>query len=98
MFDFDIKNNHHFSKKVRDDSIRLMERFHFFYLKHGLMPNDENNIKYFHWSKDHLNRCFQFLKEMGVLTYSRNNRRTTLKFLGEYQRYNGYLQIKKRGD
>ena len=96
MYNFVSKDNHHFSKKVRDDSIRLMDRFYFFYIKGALMPDDDNMIKHFHWNKDHLNRCFQFLKEMGVLTYSRNNRRTTLQFLGEYQRYNNYLRIKKK--
>ena len=96
MFDNASKNNHHFSKKVVDDSGLLMNRFYFFYLKGALLPSDENNMKHFNWSKDHLNRCFQFLKEMGVLTYSRNNRRTTLQFLGEYQRYNDRLPIKKK--
>ena len=90
--------NHHFSKSVEKDCYRLMDRYKLFYEKKNLLPTDEANMKFFGWTKDHLNRCFQMLKEIGVVDYSRNNRRSTLKFLGKYSCLNGYLIKQKRGD
>lgn len=93
-----MDENNHFTRRVKDDSLLLLDRYIFFYQKSGLIPNDEGMLKYFRWTKDHLNRCYQYLKEIGVLTYARNNRRHTLQFLGDYARLNRVVKIKREVD
>ena len=88
-------DNHHFNENVYHDTVRLMDRFIGFYQRHRQLPSDDENMMFFHWTRDHLNRCFQMLKEMGVVTYARNHRRTTLKFLGEYENLNSLIGNKK---
>lgn len=90
-YDMSKFDNHHFSSKVLEDSQRLLVRFHTFVQKGNCIPTDEMNLRYFNWSKDHLNRCYQFLKEAKVVDYARNHRRTTLKFLGEFAYLNDFI-------
>lgn len=91
-------DNHHFNETIYHDTIRLMDRFMMFHQRNRLLPTDEENMKFFGWTKDHLNRCFQMMREMGIVDYVRNHRRTTLKFLGEYSTLNGFIQNKKKAD
>ena len=77
--------NNHFNEKVYHDAIRLIDRITVLYRLHNFIPNDDSLIHYFCWTRDHLNRCYQMLKEMKVVDYARNHRRTTLKFLGDYE-------------
>lgn len=90
-YDMSKVGNHHFTSKVFEDSQRLLIRFQTFAQKGNMLPNDDANMKYFNWSKDHLDRCYQLLKEVKVVDYVRNHRRTTLKFLGEYAYLNNFI-------
>ena len=84
--------NNHFNENVYHDTIRLMDKIVVFYKLHGIIPTDDMIIHTYHWTRDHINRCYQMLKEMGVVTYARNHRRTTLQFLDKYK----YLNEKKK--
>lgn len=90
--------NNHFNEKVYHDTIRLMDRYMTFYDYHRSLPTDDEMMRYFGWTKDHLNRCYQMLKELGVVDYARNHRRTTLRFLGDYEGLNALIRIKKKDD
>ena len=85
-----LNDNHHFNENIYHDAIRLLDRITILCRLHNFIPSDANLMHYFYWNKDHLNRCFQMLKEMGKVDYARNHRRTTLKFLGEYEFLNKY--------
>ena len=91
----DVGNNH-FSKNTFEDAEKLLRRVISFAQQGHNLPSDEMNMKYFKWSKDHLDRCYQLLKTVHVVDYSRNHRRTTLKFIGDYDYLNKFLVIKKR--
>ena len=84
--------NHHFSKKVFEDSQALLTRCTILGTQKNYIPNDASLMMYFSWTKDHLDRCYQLLKTVGVVDYARNNRRSTFKFVGEYEYLNAYLQ------
>ena len=91
-----LYKNHHFNENIYNDCIRLLKRIQTFAQKGSILPTDEMNMKYFHWTKDHLNRCYQMMKAAGVLTYSRNNRRTTLRFLGDCEYLNKFILKEKK--
>lgn len=95
---YDVSNvgNHHFTKKTFEDAERLLKRCQSFAQKGSCIPTDEMNMKYFKWSKDHLDRCYQLLKTVKVVNYAPFHRRTTLEFLGEYKYLNDFLTIKKK--
>lgn len=84
--------NHHFSKKVFEDSQRLLTRCNMLGVKTHRIPNDASLMMYFGWTKDHLDRCYQLLKSVGVVDYAKGHRRSTLHFIGEYEYLNAYLQ------
>ena len=94
-YDMSQVGNHHFTKKVFEDAERLLKRCQNFAQKGNMIPNDEMNMKYFGWSKDHLDRCYQLLKLVNVVSYVSFHRRTTLKFIGDYEYLNKFL-IKKK--
>ena len=87
--------NNHFTKKVFEDSERLLTRYEILAKNNNHVPTDIEIMKYFNCTKDHLDRCFQLLRTVGVVSYSRNNRIHTLKFLGDYAYLNDYLLKKE---
>lgn len=91
FYNLAFDKNHHLNKNVYHDCFKLLDRCHRFYLQQRTLPTDSENMKYFGWTKDHLDRCYQMLKKLGVVSYSRNNRRHTLKFLGKFYCLNEYL-------
>ncbi len=95
FYRFACDKSHHFTKTVYNDCFKLLDRFHYFYSKQKTLPTDEETIQYFHWSKDHLHRCYQMLKEMNIVSYARNHRRTTLRFHGKFACLNDYLPKKE---
>lgn len=94
-YDMSKIGNHHFTKKVFEDAERLLTRYNVLATNTNFIPDDKAMMKYFNWSKDHLDRCFQLLRTLGVVSYSRNNRRHTLKFLGDYEYLNELLNKKR---
>lgn len=88
-----FNGNKHFNKNVYYDSLKLLDRIIQFYKNSKIFPSDENNMKYFKWNNDHINRCYQMMKEMGIVTYARNHRRTTLSFLDEYAYLNEAVNL-----
>ena len=88
--------NHHLNDKVFEDCKKLLQRCMAFAQKGHLIPTDEMNMKHFGWSKDRINRCYQMLKMAKIVDYSRNNRRSTLKFLGDYAYLNKFMMTKKK--
>lgn len=97
-YDMSKNCNHHFTENIFKDADRLLKRCQNFAQKGNMLPDDEMNMRYFNWSKDHLDRCYQLLKTVNVVDYSRNNRRHTLKFVGDYAYLNEFMiKNKKRG-
>ena len=91
--------NHHFTENIFRDTEKLLKRCQTFAQKGHNIPNDDANMKYFGWSKDHLDRCYQLLKTVNVVDYAPFHRRTTLKFIGDYDYLNEFIvkpQKKKR--
>ena len=88
--------NHHFTKNINADANRLLNRLELFYTKGRHFPTDEENMRYFGWTKDHINRCYQLLKAQKLVDYARGHRRTTLQFKAKYSIFNDWVHNKKR--
>ena len=95
-YDVSKVGNHHFTENTFKDAEKLLKRCQVFAQKGNNIPSDDANMKHFNWSKDHLDRCYQLLKTVNVVDYSRNNRRHTLKFIGDYEYLNKFLVINKK--
>jgi len=87
-----FNNDHHLNENIYHDAIRLFDRIVAICDNYNVVPGDVNHMKYYNWSRDHINRCYKMLRELKLVDYVPYHRRTTLKFLGDYAYLNKYIK------